>query len=340
MYIDDKTVVVCLNNIRFNIECDSKELASKVYKKYKNYFVEDISFDSLVNINISFSMDKNNYNSLYHLLSKTEVDSFLRPNIVKYKINGEDVFFANDSIVLDNGNDNYTVVSEKNIYGPYYVMLECMSRILEEYGTYLFHGNSYGIEDLSLVTIRESGSGKTSLMSKLFQLEELKKSFLSNDRLLLSQDRSMYFPIDINIDRDIIRFDSHLSKYFNYEDKKQLIKPREIPSIYPNMEYRSSNPNQMIIIPKIDFDNKTSISLVNASSEEARFVLKRNMFSINDRECERDFWIRKPTLIEQERFSESSKLINQIIDNYGVYILRYGCDTNGSQIYEKILKSR
>lgn len=344
MVLDGKHVFINLNNIMFKIECTNTEMAEKLYDKYRCFFVEKYSNSRLADIYINFSFDESNFNKLSSLIQKHSKKSFLMPGIEKIKINEVDLFLSKDRfVVMDNKNNTYQIVTDNNIYSAYYVMIEIMSRSLEDYGFFVFHATAFNIDDFPIVTVGNSGSGKTTLMSKLLQIDEPKKGFLSNDRVLINSSSSKYFPLEINVNCKTIENDEKLSNYFKKNGqsiKNSTLKPHVLSDIYSNLKYVDSQEKGLFIIPKIDLTEKKKLLITESNEEYSTEVLRNNVFSIVDKECKRDLWIKKSNLSQAEREKNIDILLDKIICNGDIYTLNYGCDVHGEDIYKSILKLR
>ena len=321
-----------MNGIVFNIYCNDKKYIDKVNKLFNKMMTNDNSVilprDS---INIYVINDSKEYYKRHERL-KLFKEKKLKPNISEYTVIDKNIYHNNDFIsYLYNG--DYYIISNESKYSPYYLLLEIYQKTCEANGYYIFHGNGLTIDNESYNIIGNSHSGKTTLMSKLFQIDGLPKEFLSNDRILVGSEQTLYFPIDINLDKHTIEHDKYLSKNFQIDKEKEYVHPNSFISCYPNMDYISNTTNSNVIIPRIDLVDKHNLAVYPADENS----LLECCFSIEDKECLRDDWIIKGKS-KNEKTSEAKSIINSLLDNYNIMCLQYGADLSGEEIYERIRK--
>ena len=200
--------------------------------------------------------------------------------------------------------------------------IELYSKICEKSNYYMFHGNGIKIEDISFDIIGYSHSGKTTLMSKLFNMDNYNKSFLSNDRILIGKDQTFYFPIDLNLDAKTILNDNHLNKHLI---SSGYVSPNKFVNMYDNLSYISKSDNNCILVPHIDLKNAKNLDVYPMNLNSVRDILTYCCFSIEDKECLRENWIMKSFDIKQLD-KEISLLINHITNYFNHYTSKkYPC---------------
>lgn len=338
MFLNKKNIQINLNGIFFDIFFSTDEQANFHFDRLKKFFILDNNNEFFEHIKINYVDDE----SLYIKLEKlSNISRKLEPYYEEAIIDGKNYYRRKDCFFVSEFEKNeYSIVSKKYTYALNEVMLELMSRSLESCKNFLFHGTSISLDDNNYSFISNSGGGKTTLMSKLFQMKNVKKNFLSNDRIILSKNEVKYFPIEINITDKIIQNDIFLKEYIKKHNYRTIFKPYEIEIIYENLENISMSYNPIIIIPKISFDNPTKVNLKDLSKEEKSRILFNNCFSIKDREKHRDFWIKESAMSDFYRVVFAKEIIQNYIQNNQVQNLEFGCDVSGEQIHKILKKCR
>lgn len=333
-----KNAYVNLNGVCFNVICNDDETLQRVKYVFDGMFSDYYSFyiNKFKDYTIHFNNDPIEYSKMRSKLIDIRVER-IDPNIYGYVYNGLNIYHHYSGFYVYEFCDEYYVVANNSKYAPYYLMLELYLKTCEEKKNYIFHGNSIKLDDIGFNIIGSSHSGKTTLMSKLFQISDINKAFLSNDRILVGSDCTLYFPIEINLDKNTISNDKNLRKKLETNKPKTYVKPTTFVSCYSGLKYVSNVKNNCFLIPKIDLLSKDSISVEEMSKEEAAKTLSYCCFSIKDRECERGDWIiDSKSLFQREK--EISTLIDYLGNEYKFLSVRYGCDLEGERIYEKIRK--
>ena len=328
---------VNLNNILFNIYCKNEYDYEQVKYVFEKMLAPDWHLKSNLNnaINIYYLNDANEYHNMGNSLKNIK-PKMKKPNILEYDLNDIKIYHHYTNFWVYKKDNDYYMVSNNNKYAPYYLILELYLKQSEIYNYYLFHGNGIKIENNSIDIIGNSNSGKTTLTSKLFELTNHNKSFLSNDRILIGKDQTLYFPIDVSLDARIIANDNCLNKELDAANN-QYISPNRFINIYDDLSYISNTNNNCFIVPQIDLKHPNSIEIDSMDSNNARRLLTNCCFSIEDKESFREKWIINGKN-EEEIKKEISILINYIINYYKIIYLKYGYKTEGEEIYERIRK--
>lgn len=328
-------IKVNLNDVLFNINCNNES----DYKHIKYVFDKMLSSDyyaksssNTIN-NIYYSSDVCEYNNISSQLLNVKSNS-IKPNILEYDLDVIKIYHHFSGFYVFEKDNNYYIISNNNKYAPYYLILELYSKICEKSNYYMFHGNGIKIEDISFDIIGYSHSGKTTLMSKLFNMDNYNKSFLSNDRILIGKDQTFYFPIDLNLDAKTILNDNHLNKHLI---SSGYVSPNKFVNMYDNLSYISKSDNNCILVPHIDLKNAKNLDVYPMNLNSVRDILTYCCFSIEDKECLRENWIMKSFDIKQLD-KEISLLINHITNYYKIIYVNYGYATEGEEIYERIRK--
>lgn len=331
------SIHVNLNGIGFNVGCDTTESLKKVKYVFDNMFVPgyDNTAPTLCDFNIYFSNDPIKYSKLTESLMDFNAQKF-NPNIYKYLYNGIDIYHHYSGFYVYGLDDCYYIISNDSKYAPYHLILELYLRVCEENGIYIFHGNGIKMDDNGINIIGHSHSGKTTLMSKLFQIDGVDKAFLSNDRVLIGSDKTLYFPLEINLDRNTISNDQNLLGKIDNNNPKIYVKPKTFVSCYPDLRYVDNIRNNCFLIPRIDLKSTMRINVKEVGREEAISALEESCFSIVDRECKRDNWIKEEDL--PKKVEGVTSLLSTLTEQYRFLSVEYGCDLRGEKIYEKIRK--
>ena len=333
--MENNGIKVNLNGITFNVYCNSDTEIKRIERVFDKMFSCDYNLafsDAMFNIYVDNSIEKYNEMCSKLLSSKSR---YIKPNIYEYEFNNLTIYHHYSGFYVHFENNNFHIISNNSKYASYYLILEIYLKMCEMNDFYLFHGNGIKIEETPMNIIGYSHSGKTTLMSKLFQIDTTKKSFLSNDRILIGNDRTLYFPIDINLDINTVTHDKYLTQGIKFNEQKAYVDPKTFVMCYPNLNYTSNSDNHYFIIPKIDLMSRKNLDITNIREKDAIKILKYCCFSLEDKECLRDDWIIKNDIELEKRVNE---LVTNITKRYKILSVEYGCDLDGEEIYERIRK--
>lgn len=322
------------NGIKFIISGIEKSV-KKIETLFKKMIPSESNLD-LVNFNyfIHYFEDERIWNVL-ESLRMTQAKFSIAPNIERLRINDKDIFYSKTQFYVFNDGVDYYIYAKNNKYSVFYVVLELIQRTFEKYKFFIYHGTGISVENVNMDIIGNSGSGKTTLMSKFFQSSLTGKKFLSNDRILIGQNYTSAFPIEIHLNPIIVENDKFLNKAYLGNDC--YLKPCELLNAYPDLVPANFFRNSIIVIPRIDFLDKDTLSICRCD-ELARNELDDCCFTIFDKESPRQYWLMHTGFSEYQTRIDIDSLNSYLINNFDILLLRYGCNVSGEEIYEKIRK--
>ena len=323
-----------LNGIVFNIYCNDNDTIRKIKRVFDNMFAPNYNeiIGTKANYNIHFDLSEDNYNNMISMLANKEC-KILNPNIKEYTLDQYKIYHHYSQFFTYGLDNDYYVISN-NKYSPYYVILELYLKEYERRKYYLFHGNGIIINNKGINIIGNSHSGKTTLMSKILQADKKDSSFLSNDRILLGFDKTLYFPIDLNLDKRTILNDLYLKDKINTDNEKIYVSPKQFISCYPNLSYDSNSTNNLILVPQIDLIERKRMNIREIKKADIIELLKYCCFTIEDKENPRDEWLKKSNAVDKD----IDRLIEYLANEYKAILFEFGCDLEKERVYEKIRK--
>lgn len=206
------------------------------------------------------------------------------------------------------------------------IIREILIRESENSGSILFHASALRIKNNGILIPGKKGAGKSSLMAYLLFNKEAK--FINNDRVFLSLKNNLnYLPLPIRFSVETVRsFSDSIpfpfsKKRVNESNTKIEITPKELSQVF-SRELISEAPLKRIFFPAFDQTiSKCDVEQLN--KEETRIFLKESCFTPYD-ENWTNAWIikREKTDAELEGFAE--KRLDQIINNYSSYRIKFG----------------
>lgn len=305
-------------------------------------------------ITINYINSKQEYDKLSNILNKPKkkVQSF--ENEYYNKVDNYFISLDNKYIIESNNNEiNMFCNSTLKRHELIYIIREIFVRLEENNNALFMHGNGITFENKGLIITGNSGSGKTTLMLKLFENNSNPTTFLSNDRIFITEDNKMnFFPIPIILANGTVKTNPQMFEFLknkeslydsNYNpsilySKENNIKfalfRNYIPQIYTKTKLQESNQLDAIIIPKLSFNNDKPI-ITNVEDIQE---LHHMCFTPFDYESLRKPWIYKRNKSEIELFENSLNILKEKIKMGEVYKLVYNPDIPPDDIKETIYK--
>lgn len=355
-----KVLTIYINGLKINLVCQTEELYEEQRKLFKN-FIAPQEGEVKKEITVYYTKKQSIIDKVNNSI---EIDS------THYSINpfGKQVYLVQDkemfSRYMDSKKGNmsakhvkgfYVVVGAENQntkYAPYTLILELISRYHEENNHIIFHSTGFTLGDKGIIVIGESGSGKTTFLSKLFDTNN-DISFLSNDRVYVGDNKMYYFPIEIILSMGTVKNNDRLKNYFiehkvtegwlgkpleeTMAKDKCGVKPRTFCQMN-DMQYIPESNLDLIVFPQIDLENKDIIEVKILNKEEIIKRLKLSCYTPHDKEAHRDMWVDKGNMTTEELEAMSSDVILDIANSTCCISCRYGYNVTGEQILEAINK--
>ena len=353
-----KSLSIFYNGLKINLICQNENLFKEQYKMYKNFFVEEQGKVEQ-EINVYYVKSQKITDKLCNEIVNDSKHFSINPfekqvYIVQEKLKYNRFMSLNkNNISIKHNNGFYIVVgteTEDTKYAPYTLILELISRYNETNNRAIFHSTGFTLNGKGILTIGESGSGKTTFLSKLYNTNN-NVSFLSNDRVYVGNGEIFYFPIEIILSMGTVKNSKQLSSYF-IEHKitdswlnKQLsetknnercgIKPRTFCEIN-NINYVSNANLSLIVFPQIDLTYKDCLEIKTLKREDIIKKLSLSCFTPYDKEKHRDMWIDKGIMTENQLKNMADKVILDLAKNTHCISCKYGCNVSGEKLILEI----
>lgn len=332
-----------INGVLFNIYTEDVE---KVEKYFSN-FVIPCNEKVIATYNIYFDSDKDILLSLISTFDKSK--SVVLPtfkNQIHYK-NGNKFLIDTEKYMCIKTNDkNYKVFG--TVKGLSWVVRELLIREMEDKGYFYMHGTGIEVFDKGILLLGNSGSGKTTFMTKLSELDT-KEKFISNDRVFVKNRMMHFYPLPIIYAMGTARANRNLDEYFRrtYALEKRRGKDyatcgdgtkcdvplKDIPRIFPNIENVDKSKIDLIVFPRITDRERFEY----LSSEDAIRRLSETNFTPNDSENERKEWLRYRMIPVEEIERNKKEFHQELISHIPIIEVEYTKDTSSSYL-EKVLK--
>lgn len=355
-----KILPIYINGLQINLICQNEQLYDEQLKLFKNFITKEEG-EVVKEIDVYYTKKQSIIDTLHQKIAS---------DTKHYSINpfGKQVFLVQekesysrymsdkkDNMSVKHKNGFYVVVGAENQntkYAPYTLILELISRYNEENNHAIFHSTGFTLGDKGILTIGESGSGKTTFLSKLFETNS-DMAFLSNDRVYVGNGKMYYFPIEIILSMGTVKHSEKLRKYFTerkitegwlnkpLEETKNSekcgVKPRTFCEIN-GLKYTPQADLSMIVFPQIDLVDRDSIEVRILTKEEAIEKLKLSCYTPHDKEAHRDMWVDKGSMTMEDLEHMSNEVIENIANGTYCISCKYGCNVSGEQILKEINK--
>lgn len=361
-----KILTIFYDGLKINITCLNEELYNEQYKMYRDFFVDEKT-PYTQEVNVFYSKNQKIVDRLNSEIQNDKDHFTINPfgNTI-YNVQNKQShvrFMAKDrnSISIKQNNGNYAIVGSETTntkYAPYILILEIISRYNEINGRSIFHSTAFKLNNKGILVIGESGSGKTTFLSKLIDAKQ-EISFLSNDRAYVGDGKIYYFPLEIILSMGTVKHSDNLSRYFiekkitdswlhkelskTANNEKCGIKPKTFCEVN-NIGYSASSNLSLIIFPQVDHVNKDNIQVKTLEYPEVVERLRASCYTPNDKESHRDMWIEKGVLTNEELEYLAHKNITNMAKTQLCLSCQYGENATGEQIlgsiYREILNKK
>lgn len=339
-----------INGILFNIYSYNIEEIEKYFQESIVYSDKEI----IGTYNIYLEKDEDVFKNIYEKFDKTSskvIDTFKNQSHYqcgnKFLIDTEEYICVKtsefDFKIFTNGSKN----SEKNLIR---IIREILIRALESNGYFYMHGTGIEIYDKGILLLGESGSGKTTFLTKLNEINT-KERFVSNDRVFLKDDEICYFPLPIVYAMGTVKGCKNLDEYFktthalemrrngNYllakSSTKCDIPLNDISVMFPHIENVSSLNIDTIIFPRLEGDS------VRVNLLDEKDIIKRlnaSNFTPEDRESKRREWLVNRTISLDEIEENKRKLNEYLIKNKKILEVIYSKSSTTEEIEKELVK--
>lgn len=336
----------------------NKEEDKDVYKDiiYNSVIEKSHKTDAKGLITINYINDYNIYNNILKEITKGKkevISSFKDEYYDKY----QNTFVSKDNnYLIHKTNDNtFNLICKNYLKRPelIYVIREIYVRLKEDDKSLFLHGNGVEFENMGLIIAGNSGSGKTTFMFKLFEDNDNKSKYLSNDRIFLDQENTItYFPIPLILANGTAKNNKQLYEYLNSKDKlydsnfsKEILNYGEntvkyplfkkyIPKIYENCSVNEKINFNVMILPKIDYKYND----VEIIKEDNYKNLMKICFTPNDTESLRKPWILERKISDEDLTNISEQKLSEITNENLVYNVFYNPNLEPSYIRKRVKK--
>ena len=335
--------VLNINGVLFNIYTEDIEDVENYFRNFVTLSNEKV----IATYNIYFNKDKNILKDLINSFDKN--NSIILPtfkNQHHYKNDNRFLIDTEKYMCIKENDNNYKLFG--TIKGLSWIIRELLIREMEDKGYFYMHGTGLEIYNKGILLLGNSGSGKTTFMTKLNEIDT-KEKIVSNDRVFVKNTMMHYYPLPIIYAMGTVRSNKNLDEYFkstnalekrrgkNYEtccnSTKCNVPLTDISKIFQNVENIDKSKIDLIIFPKIT--NTEGYNYL--SSIEATKRLNETNFTPNDTENERREWLRHRYISKQELEKNKKDLNEHLIKHIPIIEVEYTINTSNSYL-EKVLK--
>ena len=318
-----------INGVLFQIYTDNVEEVEKYFRQ----FVVPSHEEVISTYHIYFDDDPDILSALISTFDKSTSKMIPTFKNQFHFQNGNQYLIDTEEYLCIKSNDhNYKLFG--TIKGLSWIIRELLIREMEDNHYFYMHGTGIQIDDKGILLLGNSGSGKTTFMTKLNELD-IPEALVSNDRVFVKNRMMHYFPIPVIYAMGTARSNNRLDDYFkrtnaltirrgkNYatclDQQKCDVPLTDISLIFPHIKNIDKSSIDLIIFPRIAETEQCSY----LSKEEAKRRLEETNFTPDDRECERKEWLRprKISLKEIERGKE--KLHEDLIEHVPIVEMNY-----------------
>ena len=332
-----------INGVLFNIHSAYIDEIDAYFSKFIVPSNEEITSS----YNIYFENDINVLSSLldsFNINDANILHTF--KNQIHYQIDDKYLINTREYMCIKLSDYNYILFG--SVKGLSWIIRELLIREMEDKGYFYMHGTGLNVYDKGILLLGNSGSGKTTFMTRLNEINT-KEKFISNDRVFVKDNLMYYYPLQVIYALGTVRSNDLLDKYFRETHILEKVKGKEylkssndvkchvpicdISKIFSNVENIDKSNIDLIIFPKLG--DKEDYSYLD--NDEIIKRLNETNFTPNDTENKRKEWLkyRKTTIEELE--IRKKKLNDYLIKNTKIIEVNYKKDTN-SEYIEKVLK--
>ena len=339
--------------IKFNNEQD--------HLIYKDLIAESVinmkhKLNNLSTITIEYLNDQKLYENIYNnlnLKNKKTISSFMNEYYDKY----DEIFVSSEEryLIRKTNNTNFEIVCKQNYKRPelIYIIREIYVRLEENKQSIFIHGNGINIDNKGLIIAGNSGSGKTTFMLKLFEAEKDDFSYLSNDRVFITNENKVdYFPIPLILANGTAR---NINTIYNFllkqeklddssydlnlllngkDDEKYALHKKYLREIFPKCNIEEQTELNTIILPKMNF-NINDIKVIETKNYEDLIPI---CFTPVDHESLRKPWIQARILNDSELATNSEEILKKTIKNNSCFKVEYNPNIDSKELSEKVKK--
>lgn len=337
--------VLNINGVLFNIFTEDVEEV----ERYFSNFVTACNEKVVATYNIYFDRDKDILDALVNSFNKKEaivIPTFKNQTHLK---NGSQYLIDTEEYMCIKTNDNnYKLFG--TIKGLSWIVRELLIREMEDKGYFYMHGTGIEVFDKGILLLGNSGSGKTTFMTKLSELDT-KERFISNDRVFVKNRMMHYYPLPIIYAMGTARANRNLDQYFRRthalekrrgkdyktcsDGAKCDVPLKDVPKIFPNIENIDKSKIDLIIFPRITDTERYSY----LGKEEAIRRLNETNFTPNDRENERREWLRHRVVSIEEIERRKQELNEDLITHIPIIEVEYTKDTSSTYLGKVLRKT-
>ena len=236
------------------------------------------------------------------------------------------------------------------IKGLSWVIRELLIREMEDKGYFYMHGTGIQVYDKGILLLGNSGSGKTTFMTKLNELDT-RERLISNDRVFIKDRMMHYYPLPIIYAMGTARANGNLDEYFrktNALEKRRGkdyntcsdgakcdVPLKDISRIFPNVGLVDKSKIDLIIFPKIaDKENYGYLD-----REDAIRRLSETNFTPEDSENKRKEWLRYRRVSLDDIERRKRKLNEDLTRHIPIIEVEYTKDTSSAYLQKVLSKT-
>lgn len=231
------------------------------------------------------------------------------------------------------------------------LITELLLRKMEDKGSVLSHTTGVQLENKGLFLTNNSGGGKTTLMTKIFDGGK-NIGVLSNDRVFSCFKDGIiptmeYVPFEVHFEIETIYSSPNLLQYFSKTNQLEKVQQRgkgqvalcDMDKVYPKLKRKTTSKIDCVLIPKIDLSDLEGkkFRIEEANKEYVQQVLAKNTFTPHDLESPRNPWLC-PRVKSEEELVEQAKSFVRKMTIVPAYIIEFQPKASNEEICEGITK--
>lgn len=332
-----------INGVLFQIYTEDVEAV----EKYFHRFIVPSHEEVFATYHIYFDNDKDILSALISTFDRSGAKTLSTFKNQSHFQNGNRFLIDTEEYMCIKSNDyNYKLFG--SVRGLSWVVRELLIRELEDREYFFMHGSGLQIDNKGILLLGNSGSGKTTFMTKLNDLTT-PEALVSNDRVFVKEQNMFYYPLSVVYAMGTARSNASLDSYFKethalekrrgkdyftcLNNEKCDVPLTDIPVIFPNVKNIDQCGIDLIIFPKIAEEEHCDY----LSYAEAEKRLNEVNFTPDDLECERKEWLRTRNISLTDIVRAKQRLHASLIENIPIVEVNYTIHTSSYDL-EKVLR--
>lgn len=357
-----KNLEFTIHGVKFTLASDSPELLAEQQRVLSSN-IRLTTEPHIESVDVFYTKNKELFDSLASGFQSHEaIDTFIKEQHYKGEYNGQPAFQKDkqEYFLVPNSQDGFTIVGNPQVDTsafPIRLMRETLIHKMEERDRVLTHGNGIIVGNEGILITNQSGGGKTTLTTKMFESGE-DIGFLSNDKLFCSEnngDPTMgYYPCEMVYAMGTVKGGKKIGEHFRKHKlvergtkgvfdldtvspgKKLELPTSELESIYPNVRLLKTFSVDRVIVPKINLAAESDyVNISKISPGEAEEILADNTLTPVDEDQGRTPWVYPTRRSESDLYSLAGN-INRAITQKPAVLVEYGLNADPEDIMSRL----